>query len=205
MAIGTLGARTLGQAGETGIAEAATSFMPVIPLLGDGAALIVFGAVFSTVSALNAVVLASSRVVFAMGREGQLPTPLGQISPTYGTPIAAVLASAFVMLLGVAFVPIEQVSRVSSLFFLVSFVVVNWSVIRLRNRRPNMTRPFEMPFYPAIPVLGILLNLVLAYVLLRNDPFTLVLGLSWIALGGLVYLLLHWHASTRTDTEPAEA
>ncbi|WP_263840748.1 APC family permease [Salinibacter sp.] len=202
VAIGTLGAEKLGRAGETGIAEAATSFMPTIPLLGEGAALIVFGAVFSTVSALNAVVIASSRVVFAMGREDQLPNPLGQISARFGTPLAAVVVSAAVMLGSVVFLPIEQVGRVSSLFFLVSFVVVNWSVIRLRNRRPNMRRPFEMPFYPAIPILAILLNLVLAYFLLRDDPYTLVLGLGWIAIGGLVYAALQWR---RTETATAEA
>ncbi|MCS4194389.1 amino acid transporter [Salinibacter ruber] len=202
VAIGTLGAEELGRAGETGIAEAATSFMPTIPLLGEGAALIVFGAVFSTVSALNAVVIASSRVVFAMGREDQLPNPLGQISARFGTPLAAVVVSAAVMLGSVVFLPIEQVGRVSSLFFLVSFVVVNWSVIRLRNRRPNMRRPFEMPFYPAIPILAIVLNLVLAYFLLRDDPYTLVLGLGWIAIGGLVYAALQWR---RTETEAAGA
>jgi amino acid transporter len=201
VAIGTLGAEELGQAGETGIAEAATSFMPTIPLLGDGAALVVFGAVFSTISALNAVVIASSRVVFAMGRENQLPNPLGQISAKFGTPLAAVVVSAAVMLASVVLLPIEQVGRVSSLFFLVSFVVVNWSVIRLRNRRPNMTRPFEMPFYPAIPLLAIALNLVLAYFLLRDDPYTLVLGLGWIAIGGIVYAALEWH---RSSTEPVE-
>lgn len=202
VAIGTLGAEELGRAGETGIAEAATSFMPTIPLLGEGAALIVFGAVFSTVSALNAVVIASSRVVFAMGREDQLPNPLGQISARFGTPLAAVVVSAAVMLGSVVFLPIEQVGRVSSLFFLVSFVVVNWSVIRLRNRRPNMRRPFEMPFYPAIPILAIVLNLVLAYFLLRDDPYTLVLGLGWIAIGGLVYAALQWRW---TETEAAGA
>ena len=202
VAIGTLGADKLGRAGETGIAEAATSFMPAIPLLGEGAALIVFGAVFSTVSALNAVVIASSRVVFAMGRENQLPNPLGQISATFGTPLAAVVASAAVMLVSVLLLPIEQVGRVSSLFFLVSFVVVNWSVIRLRRQRPNMTRPFKMPLYPYIPLLGIALNLVLAYFLLRDDPFTLVLGLGWVAIGGAVYTVLEWR---RPRPNPAEA
>jgi amino acid transporter len=202
VALGTLGADELGRAGETGIANAAESFMPPIPLLGSGASLIVFGAVFSTVSALNAVVLASSRVVFAMGRENQLPNPLGQISATYGTPVYAVIASALVMLLGVAFVPIEQVGRVSSFFFLISFVVVNYSVIRLRQERPNMRRPFEMPLYPVIPIAGIVLNLILSYYLLRDDPFTLAVGVGWIALGGALYGAWQWQQSSE---EPAPA
>ncbi|MFB6247663.1 MAG: APC family permease [Salinibacter sp.] len=201
VAIGTLGAEELGRAGETGIAEAAGSFMPVIPLLGDGAALIVFGAVFSTLSALNAVVLASSRVVFAMGRENQLPDPIGQISARYGTPVTSVLLCAVIMLVSVTLLPIRQVGRVSSFFFLISFVVVNYSVIRLRRRRPNMRRPFEMPLYPYIPALGILLNLVLSYFLLRDDPVTLAIGIGWLATGGLVYAGLQWRK--REDSPPS--
>ena len=188
VAIGTLGWEELARAGETGIAEAAKGFMPAIPVLGTGASFIAFGAVFSTLSALNAVVIASSRVVFAMGREDQLPDPLGQISARYGTPSAALLASAAIMLLSVAVVPLERVGRMASLFFLLSFVVVNASVIRLRRRRPDMERPYTMPLYPAPPVLGIVLNLVLAYYLVRDDPVAAVMSLAWVAVGAAVYL-----------------
>ncbi|NBB72397.1 MAG: amino acid permease [Bacteroidetes bacterium] len=206
VAIGTLGADELAAAGETGIAEAATSFMPQIPLLGGGGSLVVFGAVFSTVSALNAVVLASSRVLFAMGRENQLPAPLGKISAKYGTPFWAILASAVVMLVSVVFLPIEQVGRVSSLFFLISFVVVNLSVIRLRQERPNMQRPFEMPLYPYVPALGILLNGILAYYLLREDVVTLLVGLGWIALGsGVFWALKRRDASGDEDAATTDA
>jgi amino acid transporter len=203
VAIGTIGAERLGEAGETGIAAAAEGFMPPIPLLGDGAALIVFGAVFSTLSALNAVVLASSRVVFAMGRENQLPDPIGQISAQYGTPITSVLVCGGIMLASATLLPIRQVGRVSSFFFLISFVVVNYSVIRLRRRRPNMRRPYEMPLYPAVPVLGIVLNLLLAYFLLRDDPVTLFIGLGWMAVGGLLYGGLQWRAPDEAPAAPS--
>ena len=186
VAIGTLGAEALGGAGETAIAQAAEGFMPRFPVLGTGASIIAFGAVFSTVSALNAVVLASSRVAFAMGREGQLPA-VGRIHHRFGTPLRAVVASAGVMLLAVAFAPIEQVGNLSSLFFLLSFVVVNGSVIKLRRERPNLTRPYEMPLYPLPPVLGIVLNLVLGAFI---DPRIWAVGVGWLVLGGLVYLLL---------------
>ncbi|MFD1585471.1 APC family permease [Halorientalis brevis] len=185
VAIGTLGAEELGAAGETGIAEAAKSFMPSIPVLGGGEALIIFGAVFSTLTALNAVVIASSRVAFSMGREGQLLPRFGQIHYKYGTPAVAILASAVVMVLSVLFIPIRQVGNLSSLFFLLSFVVVNASVIRLRRERPNMTRPYEMPFYPVPPVLGIVLNVLLGVFISWQ---TWALGVVWLGLG----VVVHW-------------
>ena len=196
VAVGTLGAEGLAEAGEAGIAAAATSFMPTgLPIIQNGGALIVFGAVFSTLTALNAVVIASSRVAFSMGREGQLLPSFGRLHHRYGTPFVAILASAVVMLGSVA-LPTQSAGNMSSLFFLLSFVIVNVAVIRLRRERPAMNRPYKMPFYPAPPLIGIALNLLLTVVLVeylfRTDPLAIVLSVGWIALGGVAYLGLKW-------------
>jgi amino acid transporter len=209
VAIGTLGASGLAEAGEAGIAAAATSFMPTdLPIIRNGGALVVFGAVFSTLTALNAVVIASSRVAFSMGREGQLLPSFGQIHHRYGTPFVAILASAVVMLGSVA-LPTQSAGNMSSLFFLLSFVIVNVAAIRLRRERPNMYRPYEMPFYPAPPLIGIALNLVLTGVLveylLRTDPLALGLSAAWILLGGVAYLALNrFRAEAETGAAAAD-
>ena len=203
VAIGTLGAAGLAEAGEAGIARAATAFMPSLPAIGNGGAVIVLGAVFSTLTALNAVVIASSRVAFAMGRERQLPARTGRIHHQFGTPFAAILASSVVMLAGVV-LPTTSAGNMSSLFFLLSFVVVNGAVIRLRRERPDMARPYEMPFYPFTPALGILLNLSLTVVLVgylvRTDPLALLLSVAWFALGTGGYL-----ASERLGTDDPDS
>ncbi|WP_435344312.1 APC family permease [Haloarchaeobius sp. HRN-SO-5] len=202
VAIGTLGAERLALAGETAIAAAAEGFMPRLPLLGTGAALIAFGAVFSTVSALNAVVIGSSRVAFAMGRERQLPSHLGRLHYRYGTPFVAILASASVMLVAVVVVPIRTVGNLASLFTLLGFVVVNLAVIRLRRQQPDLRRPFEIPYYPVPPVLGIVLNLLLG---LFIDPFTWVLAVGWLAVGAGVYVLLWQQGYQPSPAEEREA
>jgi APA family basic amino acid/polyamine antiporter len=211
VAVGTLGAAGLAEAGEAGIAQAATAFMPTFPVIGQGGAVIVFGAVFSTLTALNAVVIASSRVGFAMGREGQLPARIGQIHHRFGTPFFAIVASSVVMLVAVV-LPTQSAGNMSSLFFLLSFVVVNGAVIKLRRERPDMNRPYEIPFYPVPPVLGILLNLsltgVLVWYLVRTDPLALGLTAGWIGLGVVGYVVAESRsgsgsADDATDPEPA--
>jgi len=202
VAIGTLGAEALGAAGETAIADAAEGFMPTLPVIGTGAALVVFGAVFSTISALNAVVIGSSRVAFAMGRERQLPARLGRIHHRCGTPFVAVLASAAVMLVAVLVVPIRTVGNLASLFTLLGFVIVNASVIKLRRDKPDLTRPYELPYYPYPPLLGIVLNLLLG---LFIDPVTWVLALGWLAVGGVAYLAWGRIRARREQPEPVAA
>jgi len=187
VAIGTLGADALGAAGETAIAQSAEDFMPTFPVIGTGASLIAFGAVFSTISALNAVVIGSSRVAFAMGRENQLPAVLGHLHHRYGTPFTAIMASAGLMLLAVMVIPIRIVGNLASLFSLLGFVIVNLSVIRLRRQQPNLRRPFEIPYYPVPPILGIVFNLLLG---LFIDPVTWALALAWLVLGGAIYWVL---------------
>jgi amino acid transporter len=209
VAVGTIGAQRLAEEGEAGISQAAVSFMPKgIPIIGNGGAVIVFGAVFSTLTALNAVVIASSRVAFSMGREGQLLPSFGQLHHRYGTPFVAIVVSAVVML-GSVVLPTQSAGNMSSLFFLLSFIVVNVSVIRLRRERPDMNRPYKIPYYPAPPILGILLNLLLTLVLveylLGEDPLALSLSVGWILLGAVTYYLLKlWkrRGDEATETSP---
>ncbi|MFC7068928.1 APC family permease [Halobaculum lipolyticum] len=190
VAIGTLGPELLAAAGETAVAEAAIGFMPDVGVFGAplGGALIAFGAVFSTVSALNAVVIGSSRVAFAMGRERQLPAGLGRIHPRYGTPWLAIAASAVVMLVATVSAPIRVVGNLASLFSLLGFAVVNLALIRLRRRRPNLSRPFEVPAYPAVPLLGIGLNLLLGLFISWE---TWAIAIGWLGVGVVVYAVLH--------------
>lgn len=141
--------------------------LPVVPATVPADVGLAFGAVFSTLTALNAVVMLGSIV---------LPT-----------------ASA---------------GNMSSLFFLLSFIVVNGAVVKLRRERPNMRRPYEIPYYPIPPVLGIVLNLALTVVLVRyllqTDQLALLLSLVWIVLGVIAYFVFDWLRSSRT-TDKSEA
>lgn len=190
VSVGTLGAERLGENAETAIASAAGDFMPRIPILGPGSTLIWFGAVFSTLTALNAVIIASSRVVFAMGRDKLMPRKVGQISSRFGTPAVGVLLSAIIMLFSVVFLPIQSVGNLSSFFFLIAFILVNVSVIKLRRNRPNIRRSYTMPLYPVPPIVGILLNCVLGAFLLYRDPVTGLIAAIWIIMGFIAYYAL---------------
>lgn len=190
VSVGTLGPAELAENGETAIASAAEGFMPEIPLIGPGSTLIWFGAVFSTLTALNAVIIASSRVAFAMGRDRLMPRKIGQLSSKFGTPAIGLIISSVIMLLSVIFLPIQSVGNLSSFFFLIAFILVNISVIRLRRDKPNIERTYEMPLYPIPPILGILLNILLGAFLLYRDPLTGVIAVAWMTLGLITYYVL---------------
>ncbi|HKJ57670.1 MAG TPA: amino acid permease C-terminal domain-containing protein, partial [Halobacteriales archaeon] len=118
----------------------------------------------------------------------------------YGTPFVAVVASAAVMLIAVVVVPIRTVGNLASLFTLLGFIIVNASVIKLRRERPAMQRPYELPFYPYPPILGIGLNLLLG---LFIDPVTWALAIGWLGVGVVAYVAWGRVRARREGAGPA--
>jgi amino acid transporter/nucleotide-binding universal stress UspA family protein len=171
----------LGTYKETGIVRAAENFMPSVGVL-----VIVFGGLLSTMSALNATVLASSRVAFSMGRERMLPSRLAVIHPIHRTPHIAVFVTGFILVAMAVILPIEVVGSGASLLFLLSFVLVNISLIRIRHNEPEL-KGFKSPLFPLLPILGVVSNLALAIYQFTFQPMAWYISLGWIALGLLIY------------------
>lgn len=172
----------LGQYRETAIVRAAEDFMPAI-----GVGVIVIGGLLSTMSALNATVLASSRVAFSMARDNWLPRELATIHPVRRTPGMAIIVTG-VILLGMALtLPIETVGSAASLMFLLTFSLVNLSVIALRRKAPDIERTYRVPFYPLTPILGIGLNVFLALYQFKFQPIAWYVTAGWVVFGMLIY------------------
>ena len=172
----------LGRFKETAIVRAAEDFMPAI-----GVAVIVFGGLLSTMSALNATVMAASRVAFSMGRDLLLPKRMSTIHEKRRTPHIAIISTG-VILLGMALtLPIEAVGSAASLIFLLTFAMVNLSAIVLRRKYPEIPRKYKIPLYPVLPILGFLLNIFLAVYQFNFQPIAWYITIGWISFGLLLY------------------
>ncbi len=137
----------LGEFKETAIVRAAEAFMPAF-----GVALIVFGGLLSTTSALNATVMAASRVAFSMGRDLLLPKSIAKIHSKRRTPHIAIIVTGIVILAMALTLPIEAIGSAASLIFLLTFSLVNLSVIALRRKYPEIPRKYKVPLYPVLPI-----------------------------------------------------
>jgi amino acid transporter len=172
----------LGRYKETAIVRAAENFMPAF-----GVAIIVLGGLLSTLSALNATVMASSRVAFSMARDRWLPLEMARIHPERRTPGVAIVVTGALLLVMAVTLPIETVGSAASLIFLLTFALVNLSVIALRRKAPDIERRYRVPFYPATPILGIVLNVFLALYQFKFQPMAWYVTAGWIVVGLLVY------------------
>ena len=185
--------RLLGGLGELGIIEAAGQFVPY------GVPLLLIAGLTATMSALNATVYSSSRVSFAMGRDRSLPAFFSRVHADKRTPHWAILLSA-VLIAGMAvMLPIEAVAASADIMFILLFVQVNWTVIKMRKTHPDLPRTYEIPYMPWPPLIGIVLQFLLTPFLLSalglqiglgpdsHGFIALVTTAIWMGLGILVY------------------
>ncbi|MCH7548830.1 MAG: universal stress protein, partial [Candidatus Krumholzibacteriota bacterium] len=95
-----------------------------------------------------------------------------------------------VIVLGVSLAfPIHVIGSAASLMFLLTFALVNLSLIALRRKRPQTSSAFRVPFYPFTPVLAIALNLLLAIYQFKFDPRAWLIAAGWVVIGLFIYFL----------------
>ncbi len=186
----------LAEHAELGVAMAARQFMPL------GTYLLLLGGLLSTISALNATLFSSTRVSFAMGRDDNLPETFAAVHPRTRVPHNALVFSTLLMLLMAEFLPIEDVAAATDLMFLFLFFQVNLAAVRIRRRWGNeLDYGFRTPFFPWIPYLGALSQLVLAVFLLFYSPLAWLSALAWIGVGiSLFYLWVRPRLQRKTAT-----
>lgn len=165
---------------EHALIVAAGQILPYGSLVIAGAALLL------QLTALNATIYSSSRVSFAMGRDGNLPRFFGKIHAQRRTPHFAVLGSGVLVLL-MALLPIEHVAVSADVMFLLLFLLVNLSYIKLRKTIPQERFGFRAPLFPYLPLMGIAGQAFLAVYLWRYSHVAWYVTAGWIAVGIALY------------------
>ena len=169
----------------------------VVPWIGG--LLISVGIVIGSIAAVNSVVFSTSRVSFAMGRDGNLPSRFGKLHPKKQTPATALFISGAIIIIACVTLPIGQVAAVADIFILILFVLVNFAAIQLRRKRPDAKRSFVMPLFPLFPIAGIAAKLILAVTLFTFEPFAWYVALILLFIG----LFIHYFAKGRKEIELA--
>ena len=172
--------------------------------------LVMIAAVLSTLSALQANLMAASRVALSMGEDRTLPHVFARRHPTRGTPIIAIYASALALVAILLMVDLSAAGAAASLIFLVCFALVHGTAILARRRsRAQRTSvvdhsqltetPFQTPWFPLVPVLGGGACVAMAIFQGVTVPEAGYVGLVWVGLGVLLYLSVFSSGAEMSD------
>src|SRR3954468_22368703 len=136
-------------------------------------------------SVLLVLMLSAPRVFLAMARDRMVPPGFfGDVHPRFRTPWkSTILIGAFVATM-TGFLPIDALLHLTNIGTLFAFVIVCAAVLIMRRTNPEAKRPFRAPFYPFVPILGILTCLMLMFSLPVENWYRLI---AWMALGLVIY------------------
>ena len=151
-----------------------------------GAIMITVGLAIAGLAATNEAILAQSRVLYAMSRDGYLPKALCKVHKRFCTPHVAIAVGAVFTMIFAATGFVNFVVYAVNFGFIVGFSIVNMSVIKLRKIAPHLKRPFKAPLYPLTPIAGIAASIFLA---LFIEPSVIILGLELIIVALLLYYI----------------
>ncbi|HET9420035.1 MAG TPA: amino acid permease [Nocardioides sp.] len=144
------------------------------------------GAVISIFSVTLVTLYGQTRILFAMGRDGMLPSRFSSVNPRTLTPQFNTVVVAIVVALIAGFVPADYLWDTVSIGTLCAFSVVAVGVIVLRITHPELHRPFRVPGYPVTPILTVA---VCIYILSGLPASTWLIFGVWLAVVLLFYLL----------------
>jgi ethanolamine permease len=156
--------------------------------------MLVWLGLFGLIASFHGIILGYSRQIFALARAGFLPRFLAAIHPRFDTPWVAILAGGIV---GIAAIFSDNVIHlggqpltanivtVSALGALLMYIVSMVSLIRLRQREPDLLRPFRAIGYPYTPAwtlfcASIALGSLVYYNRLVSLLFVLLLAIGYI-------------------------
>lgn len=176
-----------------GITDSHSLSGSLIPLsIGAGEVLGVPGMILLSIAAMvafittaNAGILAASRSPLAMSRDQLLPDFLGKVHPKFKTPVISILITSGFMICVIIFLEIEELVKTASTLMIILFIMVNISVIVMRESKIQNYRPkFKVPLYPFMPIAALL---TYGFLLIEMGVIPVLISLIFLIFGTLIY------------------
>jgi basic amino acid/polyamine antiporter, APA family len=155
-----------------------------------GGKLVSIGILISVFGAINGYIMTGMRIPYAMALENQLPFSkwFSALSNTsripYNSGMFILLVSIIMMLIGGFNTLTDMLVFVIWIFYTMIFL----AVFILRNREPDLARPYKVPLYPVIPIIAMIGGLFIVMNTLFTQTLLALCGIGLTALGLPVYM-----------------
>lgn len=144
-----------------------------------------------------AAMSSAGRISAQMARHRQLPTRVGRLHPRYGTPWNVIAIGGVLAAILVSFRDMDALVGTMAFGVLLALTIAHVSVIRLRFTEPDLDRPYRIPLnvrvrgaaVPVPAVLGAVLSALVWVSVVVSHPAARAVGLAWLAVGLLAYVL----------------
>jgi len=125
-----------------------------------GGIIMSFIALFATANTVLIMMIVTSRMMYGMARDKALPEGFSKVSTKFKTPALAVLVTMILTIIPLGlyfFGDISTVAEATVFGVLITFFLVNLSLIVLRKKKPELERPFKLkPNIRWLPIVSLL-------------------------------------------------
>jgi ethanolamine permease len=176
--------------------------------------MLVWLGLFGLVASFHGIILGYSRQIYALARAGYLPGFLGAIHPRFRTPWIAILAGGAVGIASIysdSFIhfggqPLTaNIVTVSALGALLMYILSMLALIRLREREPDLPRPFRAIGYPFMPAWTLLCASIALGSLVFYNHVVSLLFVALLAVGYVAFRLQSKLPATAEQPAAGEA
>ncbi len=157
-----------------------------------------YGVFIALIGSATSGVITMPRLILALARDKLFISQLSEVHPKYKTPYKAILFQTIISLiiLGMAFGRYKTLLSLLLPLGLIMYIFVILAIPVLRRKFPDLKRTFKAPFANIGSILVILFLASLIFLWLKEDAIAwqiLKLGLSFVAVGIPIYLLLEMY------------
>jgi APA family basic amino acid/polyamine antiporter len=144
------------------------------------------GAIAGLSSVILVMMIGQTRVFYAMSHDGLIGKFFGRVHPRFQTPyLGTIFVGALAAILA-GLLPLDVLGDLVSMGTLLAFATVCIGVLVLRYTKPDLPRPFRVPFAWVICPAGALACL---YLFLRAFRDNWLWMSVWIVIGFVIYFV----------------
>lgn len=147
------------------------------------------GALAGLTSVLLVYQLGTTRILYAMSRDGFIPKSLRAVNRKTRVPEVLTWISGLVVIICSLFMDINISAEMCNFGTFTSFILVCLAVLILRKTDPERPRPFRVPFVPLFPILGILSCGTLTVYSMFKLKTSATLFPLWLLIGVIIYVI----------------
>jgi amino acid transporter len=161
--------------------------------------LMVLAGIAGIITSWNAFYVGGSRAIYALAESGMLPAFLARLHPVYKTPVNAILMIGFISSIAPFFGRPALVWLVNSggLGIVIAYLFVAVSFLVLRQREPDMKRPFRVSHGKIVGAVAAVLSVAMILLYLPGSPSALT-AREWLIFGGWMMLGLIMYVWSRS-------
>lgn len=112
---------------------------------------------FGLIASFHGIILAAGRATFEFGREGFAPKFLGNIHPKFRTPANALIINTLIGVVALFTGKTGEIITIACFGALSLYIISMVSILVLRQKEPQLERPFVVPFYPITPIIALII------------------------------------------------